>query len=478
MDYKNLKDAIKAVIKENGAQEITGQIMQDSLLSIVSKLGGNKTFAGVASPATVPDTTDANIFYIAGENGTYVNFGGAKVENEAAVFVQAGGGTWRAIYTGIQTSHGVNNQLQQEHEYFETEIDNVSADLTQFKQTEFTDVKEDVERHTTEIAKNKSDITNIKGEIATLNEATNTAADELVRIEEKIDKSLEDTTIIFFPTVKDGILRYADIIEFNMSTNSNTIKTYFDTYWEVIETALKNYKNVNLKAYYGNEDCSSGLCKPATEYGNIAIDLINYKIRSNNLIEIEYGFIFGGKQKHFNARKNGGNYNITEYGVKRLKINENSVYAPTYCNGSIIDLNGLINTEEEFETACANSAIVSDANIHTIFTVITKGNAKKLLIIYNYASVNEEYTYQEYHKGAQDIYVRGLKCSHAAGGALDWPVFAFKWETYGVQKITYNNSSKNIIISNYFSKEVSKTGILPFSVQANSIATLEEPIIQ
>ena len=234
MDYKNLKDAIKAVIKKNGAQEITGQIMQDTLLSIVSKLGGNKTFAGVASPTTVPDTTDANIFYIAGENGTYVNFGGAKVENEAAVFVQVSGGTWRAIYTGIQTSHGVNNQLQQEHEYFETEIDKVSADLTQFKQTEFTDVKEDVALHATEIAKNKSDITKINGEIATLNEASNTAADELVRIEGKVDANLKDAVVIFGPSTNTGVYKGADILSFTNDTPTSTVTAYMSQYWDKI----------------------------------------------------------------------------------------------------------------------------------------------------------------------------------------------------------------------------------------------------
>lgn len=477
-NYEQLKEVIKDIIKQNGRQEITGQILQSTLLSIVSSVGENASFAGVAIPSTVPATSDKNIFYIAGKKGTYANFGGKVVSSEAVIFTNRSG-TWASINTGLATLDGVTTSIQSEHAFIEEGLDRLDTELTELKQTDITDMKGDIELNNSEIQKAKNDITKINGEITTLNDATDTAADELVRIEEKIDKSLEDTTIIFSPTVQDGLLRYADIVGFNMSTSRDAIKKYFGTYWEAIEASLKKYKNVNLKAYYGNEDCSSGTyCKPATEYGNIAIDLINYKMRSNNLIEIEYGFIFGGKQKHFNVQKTGGEYNITEYGVKLLKINENRVYAPTYCNGSIIDLKGLINTEEEFETACANSAIVSDANIHTIFTVITKGNAKKLLIIYNYASVNEEYTYQEYHKGAQDIYVRGLKCSRAAGGALDWPVIVFKWETYGVQKITYNNSSKNIIISNYFAKEVSKTGILPFSVQANSIATLEEPIIQ
>ena len=277
MDYKNLKDAIKAVIKKNGAQEITGQIMQDTLLSIVSKLGSNKTFAGVASPTTVPDTTDANIFYIAGENGTYVNFGGAKVENEAAVFVQVSGGTWRAIYTGIQTSHGVNNQLQQEHEYFETAIDKVSADLTQFKQTEFNDVKEDVAGHATEIAKNKSDITKINGEIATLNEATNTAGNELVRIEGKVDANLKDAVVVFGPSTNTGIYKGADILSFTNDTPTSTVTAYMSQYWDKLVKLASGKISGSVYAESNNANCTGGSCIGGTQFGYLKIEIEDYQ---------------------------------------------------------------------------------------------------------------------------------------------------------------------------------------------------------
>lgn len=284
MDYKNLKDAIKAVIKKNGAQEITGQIMQDTLLSIVSKLGGNKTFAGVASPTTVPDTTDANIFYIAGENGTYVNFGGAKVENEAAVFVQVSGGTWRAIYTGIQTSHGVNNQLQQEHEYFETEINNLSADLTQFKQTEFTDVKEDVAGHATEIAKNKSDIAknksdiaNINGEIATLNESTNTAADELVRIEGKVDANLRDAVVVFVPSTNTGLYKGADILSFTNDTPTSTVTAYMSQYWDKLVKLASGKISGSVYAESNNANCTGGSCIGGKKFAYTEINVLSYE---------------------------------------------------------------------------------------------------------------------------------------------------------------------------------------------------------
>lgn len=263
MDYKNLKDAIKAVIKKNGAQEITGQIMQDTLLSIVSKLGGNKTFAGVASPTTVPDTTDANIFYIAGENGTYVNFGGAKVENEAAVFVQVSGGTWRAIYTGIQTSYGVNNQLQQEHEYFETEIDKVSADLTQFKQTEFTDVKEDVAGHATEIA--------------TLNETVNMAIDEIVRIEGQVDANLKDAVVVFYPSTNTGFYKGADILSFTNDTPTSTVTAYMSQYWDELVKLASGKISGSVYAESDNVKCTGGSCILGTQFGYLKIEIEDYQ---------------------------------------------------------------------------------------------------------------------------------------------------------------------------------------------------------
>ena len=310
MDYKNLKDAIKAVIKKNGAQEITGQIMQDTLLSIVSKLGGNKTFAGVARPTTVPDTTDANIFYIAGENGTYVNFGGAKVENEAAVFVQVSDGTWRAIYTGIQTSHGVNNQLQQEHEYFETAIGKVSADLTQFKQTEFTDVKEDVAGHATEIAKNKSDITKINGEIATLNEASNTAADELVRIEGKVDANLKDAVVVFGPSTNTGVYKGADILSFTNDTPTGTVTAYMSQYWDKLVKLASGKISGSVYAESNNANCTGGSCIGGTQFGYLKIEIEDYQKGGLGGEALVLSFEVGNKHVSLKIHKRNTDYTV------------------------------------------------------------------------------------------------------------------------------------------------------------------------
>lgn len=72
--YTELKAAIAAVIKTNGNNEITGAILQNVLNTIVSTVGANRTFVGIADKNTNPGTPDGNVFYIAYTAGNYVNF--------------------------------------------------------------------------------------------------------------------------------------------------------------------------------------------------------------------------------------------------------------------------------------------------------------------------------------------------------------------------------------------------------------------
>lgn len=75
MAYENLKDAIKQVIKQNGNQEITGNLLQSTLLNIVNTLGADYKFLGFAMPSTVPPTSEeGRLFYFASEAGEYPNF--------------------------------------------------------------------------------------------------------------------------------------------------------------------------------------------------------------------------------------------------------------------------------------------------------------------------------------------------------------------------------------------------------------------
>ena len=73
-NYATLKAAIRAVIKTNGNNEITGSILQQTLLAVVESLGVNYQFVGVATTSTNPGTPDQNVAYL-GTPGTYPNFG-------------------------------------------------------------------------------------------------------------------------------------------------------------------------------------------------------------------------------------------------------------------------------------------------------------------------------------------------------------------------------------------------------------------
>lgn len=114
-NYATLKAAIQQVIKTNGNNEITGALLQQSLLAMINSLGVGYQYAGVAvlTPTpTNPGTPDQNVFYIASEPGTYANFGGLVLaDGEVAILKY--NGAWSKDSTGAASLENVN-QLGQE----------------------------------------------------------------------------------------------------------------------------------------------------------------------------------------------------------------------------------------------------------------------------------------------------------------------------------------------------------------------------
>lgn len=90
--WSDLKAAIANVIKTNGTQAITGSVLQSVLNNIVSSLGENYQFVGIATTATNPGTPDGNVFYIAGE-GTYTNFSNLVIDT-GQLGILKWNGTW------------------------------------------------------------------------------------------------------------------------------------------------------------------------------------------------------------------------------------------------------------------------------------------------------------------------------------------------------------------------------------------------
>ena len=76
MAYENLKAAIKQAIKQNGNQEITGNLLQSTLLNIVNTLGAEYKFLGFANSSTVPPTSEEGrlLYFTTGHGDSYMNF--------------------------------------------------------------------------------------------------------------------------------------------------------------------------------------------------------------------------------------------------------------------------------------------------------------------------------------------------------------------------------------------------------------------
>ena len=96
-NWATLKAAIANVIKTNGNQEITGVVLQNTLNSIISTVGENATFVGIATPTTSPGAPDGPVFYFANNAGIYDNFDGIELENPGFVVLYNLNGTWKSL---------------------------------------------------------------------------------------------------------------------------------------------------------------------------------------------------------------------------------------------------------------------------------------------------------------------------------------------------------------------------------------------
>ena len=116
-NYETLKSAIKQVVKTNGNNEITGALLQQSLLAMVNSLGVGYQFIGIATPTTNPGEPDQKVFYIASTAGTYSYFDGI-VLTDGEIAILKYNETWEKDATGAasletveQLGQKVNNKV-------------------------------------------------------------------------------------------------------------------------------------------------------------------------------------------------------------------------------------------------------------------------------------------------------------------------------------------------------------------------------
>ena len=100
-NYEDLKNAVKQVIKPNGVQEITGEILQGVLIKMIDTFGDEYKCKGVAIPSTVPKVSGKTI-YIASTPGVYSNFAGnTVVKGEIVAFLYEGQGWSKTVLLDV-----------------------------------------------------------------------------------------------------------------------------------------------------------------------------------------------------------------------------------------------------------------------------------------------------------------------------------------------------------------------------------------
>lgn len=109
-NYQNLKSSIAQVIRNNGNNEITGDILGNILALMVDYLGNGATFKGLAALNLNPGNPDSKVFYIATIAGTYRYFDNLQVTDEVAIFINDSG-SWESLETGIPLSVDVFNRM-------------------------------------------------------------------------------------------------------------------------------------------------------------------------------------------------------------------------------------------------------------------------------------------------------------------------------------------------------------------------------
>lgn len=109
-NYNDLITAIDSVIKTNNRREITGQLLQNVLNTMVGSLGENYQLAGFATPTTNPHQPDQNVFYVASQAGVYTQFDNI-VLGDGISFLMWKNGAWTSQTISIVTQSWVQQNF-------------------------------------------------------------------------------------------------------------------------------------------------------------------------------------------------------------------------------------------------------------------------------------------------------------------------------------------------------------------------------
>ena len=103
-NYQLLKADIDKKVYQNGEQEITGANLNAVLNAMVTTLGAEYQFAGIATPSTNPRTPDQRVVWIAADSGIYSNFDGTNNQfGNICIFINPAG-QWQGIKINVSNS--------------------------------------------------------------------------------------------------------------------------------------------------------------------------------------------------------------------------------------------------------------------------------------------------------------------------------------------------------------------------------------
>lgn len=386
MAWSNLKAAIAQIIKTNGNQEITGQLLQNVLNNIVSSVGENFSFAGIATPSTSPGTPDGNVFYLAFKNGEYPNFSGIALKNAGLYIIyNTVSGTWttsRIVFNSICKT--LNNSIYYEvigstitPRIYKSGTSVNSSNLISIPNTDFTCYNVAKQTDSGAYANVPAVIIfdkNFKFIKAIFNKESNTT---------EIRKSeLPSDAAFFIMQSKDlNAIPYTDFGETNnekiydtgisffhiLSTNSEISASVSG----VADSVSAIADNVSIEADAVNTELlvSGGMASNSGYYISSRIFGLGGKLKAINFADLQYSEFSGKKVKivvgqAVNDAANIAIKNIIEISVsgKAIDLSELNIEIPTNGLVGLVNDNGIFpkysnNASKGYKSYLANSSI-------------------------------------------------------------------------------------------------------------------------
>lgn len=347
-NYEQLKKAVSDIIKTNGNQEITGEIMQNTLLYIISTFGNDATFAGIAVPETNPGMPDQNVFYIASQPGNYSNFGSIKLVDQVLILTNKNG-YWAKFDAGITTAAKVTELEERSNAnsaYIKLTLKFIGVDMPymievgrKYKLTYNGDISnyisnniygytsEGVKEQITSLNSSKSQVFSTQKDYQRIRIGFNGVIDRTKAIYVLIEDVTEVESLYAEEYKRDVLLKNHEPIEISIELHDNK---YFD--YQFTEQNLNSYNcfKVDVSQYVNQYILLDAYCLGNYYAAKSAItDENNQVIRyvSNEGILPKYVFIPPKSKYLYISNRKYNDVEFNKIGSKVLSVNTPKLYS-------------------------------------------------------------------------------------------------------------------------------------------------------